>query len=390
MQQKIYIQRLRLENQVRQCIEESPATVLLGARQTGKTTLAQHLVKDLPNVHFFDLERAAARAALSTPELTLGELTGTIIIDEVQRMPELFEVLRPLCDRSEGSTRFLLLGSASPNLIRGVSESLAGRALFVHIPGFALEETGPQSQSRLWLRGAFPRSYLADSDAASSRWRESFVQSFLERDMPQLGIRVPAETLRRFWLMLSHYHGQTWNGSEIARSIDVSLPTARHYLDILSGAYATRLLPPWFENIKKRQVKSPKIYVRDSGLLHYLLGIDSTMGLRTNPRYGASWEGFALEQVLAICGDRQAYFWATQRGAELDLLLFHRGRRLGFEFKCADAPRMTKSMHIALQDLDLHQLYVVYPGEQSYPLHEDVLVIPLTQIMSRVANSSSE
>ncbi len=359
------------------CLGEAPVTVLLGARQTGKTTLARHVAETLTGVHYFDLERAASRSALATPELTLGELTGTVVIDEVQRLPALFEVLRPLCDRPGAPARFLLLGSASPALVKGVSESLAGRALYVHVPGLALDEAGPGSQTRLWLRGSFPRSYLAASDAASGRWRESFVQTFLERDIPQLGIRVPAEALRRFWTMLAHYHGQTWNGAELARSIDATPGTVRHYLDILAGAYVVRVLPPWFENVGKRQVKAPKVYIRDSGLLHCLLGIETMSALRSNPRYGASWEGFALEQVLALSGDRNAYYWRTQRGAELDLLLLQGGKRLGFEFKCTDAPSMTKSIHIALADLALDRLYVVYPGTESYPLHERVQALPL-------------
>ena len=380
MQQQKYIRRPRLEAAVRQCLEEAPVTVLLGARQTGKTTLAREIARDLEAVHTFDLEQGASRRALSTPELTLSELSGTVVIDEVQRLPELFAVLRPLCDRLDRTARFLLLGSASPGVVKGVSESLAGRALFVNVPGFSIEEVGRAAQDRLWLRGSFPRSFLSQSDAASLRWRESFVQAFLERDVPQLGIRVPAETLRRFWTMVAHYHGQAWNASGVARSIDASAPAARRYLDILAGAYVVRALPPWYENVGKRQVKSPKVYIRDSGLLHSLLGIDTMMALRSHPHYGASWEGFALEQVLSLVGERNAYFWGTQRGAELDLLLFHRGKRLGFEFKCADAPAMAKSTHIALADLRLDALYVVYPGTESYPLHEKARALPLTHV----------
>ena len=380
MQQSIPIKRPRLESALRQGLHESPATVLLGARQTGKTTLARSFTRQLTEVHYFDLERAADRAALSTPELTLRELTGTIVIDEVQRIPELFEILRPLCDRPDEPSRFLLLGSASPDLTTGVSESLAGRVHFVPVPGFSLEETGGGTQSRLWLRGGFPRSFLAESDEASFRWREDFARTFLERDMPQLGIRVPAETLRRFWTMLCHYHGQVWNGSELARSIGVTLNTVRHYLDILCGGYVVRVLLPWYENVKKRQVKSPKVYVRDCGLLHYLLGMDTMSALRSNPRYGASWEGFALEQALVRFGEGNAIFWRTQRGAELDLLLLRGGKRIGFEFKCCDAPTMSKSMHIALQDLGLSMLHVVYPGTESYPLHERVMAVPLDRL----------
>ena len=263
--------------------------------------------------------------------------------------------------------------------MRGVSESLAGRTLFIAVPGFSLDEIGVKAQDQLWVRGQFPRSWLAASEAASMRWREAFIATFLERDIPQLGIRVPSESLRRFWTMLAHYHGQVWNASELARSIGTSSKTALHYRDILAGGYVLRVLPPWFENIKKRQLKSPKIYIRDSGILHALLGIMDMASLRSHPRYGASWEGFALEQVLALFGDRKAYFWSTRRGAELDLLLFVAKERWGFEFKCSDAPSMTKSIHVAIQDLGLDRVFIVYPGKQRYRIHEKVEVIPLTE-----------
>jgi len=381
MRQTLHIPRPDLESKIRQCLDEAPVVVLLGARQVGKTTLAMRISKSLDDVHYFDLERAASRAALSTPELTLSELEGTVIIDEVQRMPQLFEALRPLCDRVENPARFLLLGSASPSIVKGVSESLAGRALFIHVSGFSLAETGNDSQNSLWLRGTFPRSFLAQNEEVSMRWRESFVQTFLERDMPQLGIRTPPEKLRRFWMMVSHYHGQVWNGSQIARSVGASLPTITNYLDILTGGYVLRVLPPWFENLKKRQVKSPKVYIRDSGLLHFMLGMDSMTALRSHPSYGASWEGFALDQVLSVFGERNAYYWRTHSGAELDLVLFHKGKRMGVEFKCTDAPVMTKSMHVALDDLKLDQLYLVYPGLKSYPIHEKARSVPLSYLL---------
>lgn len=371
---------------MRTCLEESPATVLLGTRQTGKTTLAKIISSQWEETRYFDLERAPSREALATPELTLGECGGLVVIDEIQRMPHLFEVLRSLCDRSGQKTKFLLLGSASPYLVRGVSETLAGRALFVPVPGFSLEETGAQGQDRLWLRGGFPRAYLATTDDAARRWMDGFVTTFLERDIPQLGLRVPAESLRRFWRMIAHYHGQIWNAAELAQSMGVSPNTARHYLDILSGAYVVRVLPPWHENIKKRQVKSPKVYLRDCGLLHFLLGIDSLESLRSHPRHGASWEGFALEQMLSVFGEQEAYFWNTIRGAELDLLLLRKGRRFGFEFKCTDAPSMTRSMHICLHDLDLERLYVVYPGKDRYRLHERVEAIPLADVTAEMAD----
>jgi len=352
-------------------------TVLLGARQTGKTTLAHMVAAGMKRVTVYDLERAAARRALASPEIALGDNRGLVVLDEIQRMPELFTVLRPLSDRARRPARFLLLGSASPELVRGVSESLAGRALMVRVPGFTIDEVGSENQDRLWLRGGFPRAYLAASRDAWRRWLDGFTTTLLERDIPQLGVRIPAETLQRFWMMLAHYHGQVWNSSEIGRSMDVAPNTARHYLDVLSGAFLARVLPPWHENLKKRQVKAPKVYLRDSGLLHFLLGLGDIHDLRAHPRYGASWEGLALEQTLAILGEKDAYFWATQGGAELDLLMIRGGRRYGFEFKCTDAPSMTRSMHVALEDLGLHALYIVYPGTDRYPLHKKVEAVPL-------------
>jgi uncharacterized protein len=359
------IPRPRLADRIRQYLEEAPVTVLLGARQTGKTTLA--------------------RMVSEAYDLTLGDAKGLVVIDEVQRLPSLFEVLRPLCDRPENPAKFLLLGSASPDLVRGVSETLAGRALFIQVAGFSLDEVGREQQNRLWLRGGFPRAFLAAGDGMAERWLEGFAVTFLERDVPQLGLRVPAEALRRFWTMTAHYHGQIWNGADLARSLDVNPKTARHYLDILQGAYLLRVLPPWYENLKKRQVKAPKVYVRDSGLLHHLLGIGSLTALRSHPRYGASWEGFALEQVLQYWGDRHAYFWSTQRGAELDLMVMHKGQRIGFEFKCTDAPTLSRAMHVALEDLRLEKLCVVYPGRERYPLHVRVEALPLAEVSGLLA-----
>jgi predicted AAA+ superfamily ATPase len=374
------LKRARLEQQALTCLRESPATVLIGARQSGKTTLAGMLARRFRSVEIFDLERAAARRALAAPEIALDALRVLIIIDELQRAPGLFEVLRPLCDRSGKPATFLLLGSASPGLIKGVSESLAGRTLIVRVPGFAIDEVGPRNMNRLWLRGGFPRAYLAPSAGAWMRWTDGFLTAFLERDVPQMGVRVPAETLRRFWTMLAHYHGQIWNASETARSLDAAPQTAHHYLGVLQGTFMIRVLRPWHENMKKRQVKSPKIYFRDSGLFHFIMGIETLNGLRSHPRYGASWEGFALEQTLGVLGDRDAYFWATQRGAELDLLLLRGGKRYGFEFKCSDAPALTRSMHVALEDLGLEALYIIYPGQRRYRLNNKVEAIPLTSL----------
>ena len=384
------ILRPGLLDRIERSLTEAMVTVLLGARQTGKTTLARLYAEkraDSQKVHYFDLERPTDLTALSNPELTLRSLEGLVIIDEVQRRPELFSFLRPLTDRTPQLLKFLLLGSASPTLVKGVSESLAGRALFINVPGFSLQEVGAttNNEESLWLRGGFPRSWLALNNSASLRWRESFVATFLERDLPQLGIRIPAETLRRFWYMLCHYHGQIWNASEVARSISVTEKTARHYLDILVGTYVMRTLPPWYENIGKRQVKSPKVYVRDSGLLHALLGIETPADLRAHPKYGASWEGFSLEQVLMLLGDQHAFFWGTHRGAELDLLIIHHGRRYGFEFKCQDAPTMTRSLHVALEDLRLEKAFVIYPGERQYLVHDKVRVVPLQDFIANKA-----
>jgi predicted AAA+ superfamily ATPase len=311
---------------------------------------------------------------------TLQRLSGLIIIDEVQRHPELFELIRVLVDRPDNTARFLLLGSASPTLVRGVSESLAGRIGFIDLSGFDLRETGGDSLFRLWSRGGFPRSFLAPDDDASLAWRNGFIRTFLERDVPQLGITIPAETLRRFWTMMAHYHGQIWNAAELARSLGASENTARSYLDILAGAFMVRVLPPWFENIGKRQVKSPKVFLRDSGILHGLLQIGTFPELQAHPKLGASWEGFAIEQVIHLLETRDAYFWATHGGAELDLLVILRGKRHGFEFKYQDAPRRSRSMLIAREDLGLNGLWVVYPGSKRYALDESIHVIPLTEI----------
>lgn len=377
--QHIKIQRKRLLEALSVRCAESPATVLLGARQVGKTTLANLFCEGRDDVAWYDLETSAGMESLrAMPEKTLSEKRGLVVLDEIQRMPELFRILRPLCDRKGTPARFLLLGSASPDLVRGVSESLAGRAQFIHVPGLTVEEVGAENQDRVWIRGGLPPAFLAKDDAAVTRWHDGFVQTFLERDVPQLGLRVPASALRRFWSMAAHYHGQILNLAELGRALGVAPGTARHHLDILCGSYLLRQLPPWHENLGKRQVKSPKLYFRDSGLLHYFLGTEGMDGLLGHPRLGASWEGFALEQILNLTGDRDAYFWATQRGAELDLLLLRGGRRYGFEFKASDAPKLTPSMRIAMDDLKLDHLWVVHPADtESYALQERIDAIPL-------------
>jgi predicted AAA+ superfamily ATPase len=376
------IQRTAYLQTIRERLREHPIVSLVGPRQAGKTTLARMLAEQSAEaVHFFDLESPADLARLSNPELVLRPLEGLVILDEIQRRPDLFPVLRVLADRRPAQSRFLILGSASPTLLKEGSESLAGRVSFVDVTGFALTELAAGDLAKLWWRGGFPRAYLAPSAAAARQWLDDFCRTFLERDIPQLGIQVPAATLGRFWTMVAHFHGQILNQAELARALGSSEPTARRYLDILSGTYMVRQLTPWFENLRKRQVKSPKIYIRDSGVLHALLGIASPEGLQSHPKLGASWEGFCLEQILSLAGDRAAYFWATQSGAELDLLLLHAGRRLGFEFKYSERPATTKSMRIAQQDLSLDHLYVVHPGEHTFPLDDTITAVTLPELL---------
>jgi predicted AAA+ superfamily ATPase len=375
------IGRTQFLKEVRSALANNPVCALLGPRQCGKTTLARELA-GRGRSHYFDLETAVGRARLENPELTLAPLTGLIVIDEIQQQPDLFAVLRPLTDRPHSRARFLILGSASPELIRHASESLAGRVGFVELGPFDLDEVGPNALRKLWRRGGFPRSFLARSDALSFDWRQDFIRTFLERDIPQLGVRIPAETLRRFWMMIAHYHAQVWNGAELARALGASEHTVRGYLDLLTGTFLVRQLQPWFENLGKRQVKAPKVYIRDSGLLHALLSVPRQADLEGHPKFGASWEGFALEQILAVSGAEHAYFWGTHGGAELDLLLFRRGRRYGIEFKAADAPQMTKSLHVALTDLNLHRAWIVYPGTETYQVHERVQAISLPDIVN--------
>ncbi|MBI5115821.1 ATP-binding protein [Candidatus Poribacteria bacterium] len=375
------IPRPRALERIGKVFSVHPIAALLGPRQCGKTTLAR-MIAERELSTYFDLENPVDVRRLSAPMSVLGELAGLAVIDEVQRRPELFELLRVLVDRPANQTRFLLLGSASPYLAKGISESLAGRVGFVDLSGFDLGEVGGENRARLWLRGGFPRSFLANDESASMAWRDDFTRTFLERDIPQLGISIPSETLRRFWTMIAHYHGEVWNASQLARSLGVSENTSRRYLDILAGAYMIRILPPWFENIRKRQVKAPKIYVRDSGILHALLQLRTHADLQSHPKLGASWEGFALEQVIGAFESRDAYFWATHAGAELDLLLRVAGKRYGFEFKYADAPSGSRSMHVAIENLGLEHLWVIYPGREEYRLEDKISVIPVDSIKS--------
>jgi len=364
---------------INQALGLYPVAALLGPRQCGKTTLARIIAEQSPGA-FFDLENPVDTRRLSAPMSVLEKLTGLVIIDEIQRRPDLFELLRVLVDRPNNPARFLILGSASPTLIKGSSESLAGRIGFIDLSGFNLWETGVEQRDRLWMRGGFPRSFLAPDDNASILWRENFIRTFLERDIPQLGIGIPAETLRRFWTMVAHYHGRIWNAAQFARSIGASEVTARRYLDILAGAYMVRILPPWFENTRKRQVKAPKIYIRDSGLFHALLQIETLSGLQGHPMLGASWENFALEHVLGRLKSRDVYFWATHAGAELDLFVIAKGKRYGFEFKYADAPGSSRSMRAAIQDLGLEHLWVIFPGKEEYDIDEKISVMPVENI----------
>lgn len=373
------IPRPSLSEAIVTALDRSRIVALLGPRQCGKTTLARQVVSpDSPN--YFDLEDPVSLARLAEPMTALRDLVGTIVIDEVQRLPGLFTLLRVLADRQPLPARFLILGSASPELLRQSSESLAGRMEIVTIGGLSLSELGWETQARHWLRGGFPLSFLAADDSDSYIWRKNFTQTLLERDIPQLGIGVPAIALQRFWTMLAHFHGQIWNAAELARSMGVSETTVRRYLDLLEGVFMVRQLQPWHANLKKRQVKSPKVYFRDSGLLHQLLGIRSEADLLLHPRLGASWEGYVVEEIIKLLQPDEAWFWATHAGAVLDLLLVRNGRRVGVEIKRMDAPRLTPSMRIALDDLALDKLVVLYPGERSYPLAQRVEVIPLREV----------
>lgn len=375
------LERHGLDARIREALRRSRAVVLVGPRQTGKTTLARRFLRpEHPN--YFDLEDPLAAARLAEPMSALAGLEGLVVIDEVQRSPDLFPVLRVLIDRANTPGQYLLLGSASPNLLRQTSESLLGRVEVVEIAGFGLDEVGSPNLSRLWERGGYPPSYLSDTDFDSLRWRKEAIRRFVEADLPQFGINVPAPAMLRFWTMLAHYHGQIWNAADPARSLGVSEPTVRRYLDWLTQAFMVRQLQPWHANIGKRQVKAPKIYFRDTGLLHALMGVVDAPTLLAHPRSGASWEGFALEQVIRLTDPDEVHFWATHGGAELDLLLTRSGRRIGVEFKRSDAPKVTPSMRVAIADLELEALYVVYPGPHRYALADSIEAVPLSAFVA--------
>jgi predicted AAA+ superfamily ATPase len=368
-------------------LSRHPVVGIVGARQVGKTTLARVLAdRRKDKVHYFDLENPDELNTLREPMMALKRLRGLVVIDEVQRLPEIFQVLRVLVDRPRTPARFLVLGSASPELLKQSSETLAGRILYHKLGGFSLDEVGMDRGERLWLRGGFPRSFLARSDKESDEWRRGFIQTFLERDVPQLGIGIKAATLRRFWMMVAHYHGQVWNGSEIARSFGVSHTAVRNYLDVMTSALIVRQLAPWHENIGKRQVKSPKVYVADSGLLHSLLKCVNRDDLEAHPKMGASWEGFVLNELMRRLGasDDECYFWATHAGAELDLVVVRGTKRFGFEIKRTSVPRVTPSMRSALDDLGLERIDVVHAGDRTFPLAERIRAVAFSRMFEDI------
>ncbi len=360
-------------------LARSKIVVLAGPRQCGKTTLAREFLGP-DSINYFDLEDPASLMRLEEPMTALQNLNGLVVIDEVQRRPDLFPVLRVLVDRVDNPAKFLILGSASGQLLRQTSESLAGRLERIIISGFSLAELGSETEQDLWLRGGFPLSYLAKNDEDSSIWRKQFIQTLLEQDLPQWGVGTPAQVLLRFWTMLAHYHGQTWNAAEPARALGVSEPTIRKHLDLLTDAFMVRQLQPYLANIRKRQVKSPKIYIRDSGLLHTLLGITSEKSLLTNPKIGASWEGFVIEQVLSREPHDDAFFWATHQKAEIDLILQKDTKLFGVEIKRTDSPRLTPSIKNAISDLGLEKVVIIYPGTKRFPISDGVEAIPLRMI----------
>lgn len=381
------IERRKEIDTVRSLLKRNPVVGIIGARQVGKTTLAHQIVarESMPHT-FFDLESSEDISRLSDPILALKNLKGLIIIDEIQRYPDIFPAIRVLADRPKNPARFIILGSASPDLLRQGSETLAGRIIYHKLKGLALDEAGIYSAQKLWLRGGFPRSFLAPSANASYEWRRGFIRTYIERDLPQLGVNIRSDTLYRLWSMLAHYHGQTWNASEFGRSFGVADTTVRHYLDILASTFVVRLLLPWHENISKRQVKAPKIYIADSGLLHTLLNIRTMDDLQKNPKVGASWEGFVVEQIIRRLNafGEECFFWATHGGAELDLLFVRGKKRLGFEVKLTSSPSITPSMKSAIDTLKLTNLTVIHAGEKTYFLDKRVRAVAFKDIFSEI------
>lgn len=373
------IERRGLYKKIKKAFNYGRIVALIGPRQCGKTTLARRFVEHDSN-NYFDLENPVSAVRLNEPMNTLFGLKGTVVIDEIQRQPALFPILRVLADRNRLPARFLILGSASPDLVKHSSESLAGRLARVDMAGFSIAEVGLGASQRLWLRGGLPRSFLSRTEDESLLWRKDYIQSLAEKDLPGYGIGLPTVTMMRLWTMLAHYHGQLLNASEIARSIGINELTVKRHLDILSGVFMVRQLSPWHANIKKRQIKSPKIYILDTGILHSLLGIRAMNDLLTNPKYGASWEGFVIEEVIRAIEPDDVYFWATHNGAEIDLVFFKKGRMYGIECKRADAPGLTPSIKVALEDLNLARIAVIYPGKRRYSIHKKVDVVPFEAI----------
>jgi len=378
------INRKDILNHIQKALRRSRVVAVMGPRQSGKTTLARQLVP-CDSINYFDLEDSESDHRLLEPMIALKNLRGVVVIDEIQKRPELFQALRVLADRKPLPARFLILGSASQELLRSSSESLAGRLETIEVSGFGLGEIGYRYEEKLWLRGGQPLSFLAKSNQDSFLWRKNFIKTVLERDIPQLGYGVTASTMLRFWSMLANYQGQVWNAAEPARSLGIGETTVRRYLELLQGIFMVRLLLPWHENLGKRQIKSPKIYFRDTGLLHQLMGVRTPRDLLCHPRMGASWEGFVVEQILSAKNPDEAYFWRTHNGAELDLFLIQKGRRVGVEVKRSDVPKLTPSMETVVQDLRLDKLYVIYPGEKSYPIRPKIAAMGFKQfIMSNV------
>lgn len=379
------IKRRKEIEAVRYLLKHNPVVGIIGARQVGKTTLARQVLacEDRPST-FFDLEDSEDISRLSDPMRALKNLKGLIVIDEIQKHPDIFPTIRVLADRPKAPARFIILGSASPGLLRQSSESLAGRIVYHELKGLALDETGVDKSDKLWLRGGFPRSFLAQSLRASDIWRRAFIKTYLERDLPQLGINISSHTLYRFWSMLAHYHGQTWNASEFGRSFGVADTTVRHYLDILASTFVARLIAPWHENISKRQVKAPKIYIADSGILHTLLNIRTMDELQKNPKVGASWEGFVIEQIIRKSGalNEECFFWGTHSGAELDLLIIRGNKRFGFEVKLTSSPSMTPSMKSAIATLTLDSLTLIHAGEKTFPIGEKAQAVAFKDLLS--------
>lgn len=365
----------------------NPVVALLGPRQCGKTTLAKSYIQKYAKnrkVHFFDLEDPEDLALFANPKLVLSALEGLIVIDEIQKLPEVFPLIRVLVDAQQPQKQFLILGSASRDLIHQSSETLAGRISYIELTPFSLKEV--KDATNLWIRGGFPKSYLSDSNEESVEWRKEYISAFLERDIPNLGFNIPSQSLRRFWMMMTAYHGNIFNGSEIGRSLGLAGPTMRRYLDLLTGTFMIRQLQPWYENITKRQVKSPKVYFRDSGIFHTLLGTNTKEEIYHHPKLGASWEGFALEEIIRAhkVSSEECFFWAVHEQAELDLMLHLKGKRVGFEFKWADAPVLTKSMITALETLQLEKCYLVYPGTKSFPLAQNIFAIGLEKYLDEI------